>query len=125
MKFNWTPNLVSFDANPSSTVLSVSWYAQSLLAGRRGLHTLPIKNFIGGINPLYWVATIDEPSDAIYVKVRLFHLPRMERLTLQVVNAGNFSIPRTLGFDTSCTVNGTILVSRVLAGSLRMIHLQK
>ena len=66
---NWTPNLMAFSANPNDTVLSVSWYSQSLLARYRGTQTLPVSNTAGDFNPLYWVATIDEPSKVIYLKV--------------------------------------------------------
>ena len=61
---------MAFDANPNSTVLSVSWYAQSLLAHYRGTQTLPVTNTMGDLNPLFWVASIDEPSNAIYLKVK-------------------------------------------------------
>lgn len=95
--FNWTPDLVGFTANPNETVLTVSWYAQSLLAHYRGTQTLPTEDVEGGINPLYWVATIDEPTNVAYFKV---------------VNAGNATVSLTLDFDTSYTsVNGTILTN--------------
>ena len=69
--WNWTPDLFSYDADPCHTVLSISWYLQSLFAHHRGTHTLPVKNTAGNINPLFWVATIDESLDAIYLKVCL------------------------------------------------------
>ena len=71
--YNWTPNLLAFTANPNETVLSVSWYSQSLLAHYRGTQTLPVTNTEGDINPLWWAATIDEPSNAIYLKACSFN----------------------------------------------------
>ena len=68
--WNWTPNLLAFDADPSHTVLSTSWYLQRLFAHYRGTHTLPVTNVAGDFNPLFWVATIDESLNAIYLKVR-------------------------------------------------------
>ena len=67
--YKWTPNLIAFTANPNETVLSVSWHSQSLLARYRGTQTLPVTNTRGDLNPLFWVATIDEPTKAIYLKV--------------------------------------------------------
>ena len=67
--FNWTPDLVGFSANPMDTVLSLSWYVQSLFAHYRGTESLPVTAVRGEINPLWWVATIDGPTNAIYLKV--------------------------------------------------------
>lgn len=67
--YNWTPNLLAFTANYNETVLSVSYYGQQLLAHYRGTSTLPVTNVQGDINPLFWVATIDEPSNTAYLKV--------------------------------------------------------
>ena len=67
--YNWTSNLMAFDANLNSTVLSVSWYAQSSLAHYRGTQTLPMINTASNSNHLLWVATIDKPTNAVYLKV--------------------------------------------------------
>ncbi|KAI9719501.1 MAG: hypothetical protein M1828_006208 [Chrysothrix sp. TS-e1954] len=93
---NFTPCLVAFDANPNNTILTVSYYAQQLLNRYRGTETLPINNTKGYVNPLFWVATINEGS-AIFLKV---------------VNIAGSASPLTVQFDTSYTsVNGTILTS--------------
>ena len=68
--FNWTPDLLGFTADPSQTVLTVSWYAQSLLAHYRGMQTLPVHQVEGGFNPLYWVATVEEGDTVAYFKVK-------------------------------------------------------
>ena len=78
---NWTPNLVDFTASPLNTTKSVSWYSQSLLAHYRGTETLPVINSQGDFNPLWWVATIDTPSNAVYLKVR-FLIPLDAPLTM-------------------------------------------
>lgn len=112
--FNWTPNLLGFTANPNDTVLSVSWYTQSLLAHYRGQQTLPVSNIAGDLNPLFWVATIDETSRLIYLKVRpeVFSRPNDFTDYSQMVNAGNSSVPVTTNFDVAYqSVNGTIIVS--------------
>lgn len=93
----WTPNLVTFDANPDETVLSASWYLQRLFSSYRGTETLPIVTEEGDFNPLWWSATIDEVTNAICFKV---------------INAGNTSVPLTIELDvTVASVNGSILVS--------------
>ena len=69
--YNWTPNLVGFAANLDETVFSVSYYLQKLFATYRGTQTLPVKASKGHINPLWWVATIDEESEVAYFKVRI------------------------------------------------------
>lgn len=67
--YNWTPNLVAFAANYDETVFSVSYYLQKLFATYRGTQTLPVKASKGHINPLWWVATIDEEIGTAYFKV--------------------------------------------------------
>jgi len=60
-----------------------------------GTHTLPTSMTSGQLNPLFWVATIDDPTNQIYFKI---------------INAGNTTQTLGLGFDTPYThVNGTIL----------------
>jgi len=95
--YNWTPNLLAFTANPDETVLSVSYYQQQLFAHYRGTQTLPVTNTMGDFNPLWWVATIDEPTSAVYLKV---------------VNSGNSSVPLTVGLEQAYSgVNGTIITA--------------
>lgn len=64
---NWTPDLMSFTALQDQTVKSASYWQQWLFSRFRGTQTLPVT---GAINPLYWVASIDEDVNAIYLKVR-------------------------------------------------------
>lgn len=66
--YNWTPDLVSFTSNWDETILSVSYYMQSMFAKWRGTSVLPTT---GEVNPLFWVTTIDEPTGIIYLKVRV------------------------------------------------------
>lgn len=93
---NWDPDLVAFTANYDETVLSVSYYSQQMFAHHRGTETVPVTTVQGSFNPLWWVATIDDTTNEMYVKV---------------MNSGNSSIPLTINLDTSyIAVNGTILV---------------
>ena len=88
--YQWTPNFIAFSANPSDTVLSTSYYMQSMFSRHKGTETLPIVNTKGGFDPVWWHASIDTGvvtnlGDAttdsrryaqgnIYVKVR-YHEP--------------------------------------------------
>jgi len=65
--------MIAFDADPSHTVRSASYWQQWLFAHYRGTQTLPVTNTQGDFNPLFWGATIDESCNAIYVKVSRIH----------------------------------------------------
>jgi len=100
--YNWTPNLITFTANPNETILSTSYYSQSLLNKYRGTETLPVESTKGGLNPLWWVATIDEAKDAVYLKV---------------INSGNTTVPLDVVIDAAYSgVNGTIITYPDLNG---------
>ena len=93
---NWDPDLVQFTANHDETVLSASWYLESLFAHYRGTETLPVTTASGDYNPLWWAAQIDESLNCMYFKV---------------INSGNASTPLTINADVAISsVNGTILV---------------
>jgi alpha-L-arabinofuranosidase len=94
---NWTPNMILFNSDQNQTVLSASYWQQWLFARYRGTHTLPVRN-TGNFNPLFWVASIDEPTGRVYLKV---------------INAGAESVPLHIKLDVPASrVNGTILTSR-------------
>jgi len=94
---NWTPDMISFDALYTNTVKSSSYWLQWMFSRYRGTQTLPVTNTAGNINPLYWVATIDEDLNAVYLKV---------------TNTLNQSIPLTVTLDAAFkSVNGTILTA--------------
>jgi alpha-N-arabinofuranosidase len=99
---NWTPNLITFTANPNDTILSTSYYLQSMLNHHRGTETLPVENTKGHLNPLWWASQIDETLNAVYLKV---------------VNSGNQTVPLSVDIDaTYFSVNGTILTNPDLQG---------
>lgn len=60
-----------------------------------GTHTIPVTVSSGQLNPLFWVASIDDPTNQIYFKI---------------INAGNTTQTLGLSFDAPFSrVNGTIL----------------
>lgn len=68
-----------------------------MFAHFRGTQTLPVTVSKGGINPLFWVASIDTTINAIYFKI---------------INIGNSSVALGIDIDTSySSVNGTILTA--------------
>ncbi|KAI5837654.1 Arabinosidase A [Morchella snyderi] len=100
--YQWTPDLISFSADPNQTTLSASYYQQKLFSHHRGTETLPIAPVSGTFNPLWWAAQHDGGRDVIYVKL---------------VNAANSAVPLTLEFDRAITgVNGTVLTHEVRNG---------
>lgn len=68
--YNWTPDMISYEADPSKTVLSTSYWQQLLFAHYRGTETLPVVNTQGDFNPLYWQSSIED-NGSLYLKVRL------------------------------------------------------
>ncbi|TKA74779.1 hypothetical protein B0A55_03848 [Friedmanniomyces simplex] len=95
--YNWTPDMVAFDADPSHTVLSASYWQQWLFAHYRGTQSLPVTNSEGDFNPLFWGATLDEGKNCVYLKV---------------INILGDSIPLTVNIPQPYhSVNGTILTA--------------
>ena len=93
--WQWKPDMITFDANPNHTVRSVSYFVQQLFGRYRGTQTLPISNTKGLLNPMFWVATIDEASHVVYLKT---------------VNTLNATVPLQVNLDIGVRdVNGTII----------------
>lgn len=97
---NWTPNLVSFTANPDETVKSSSYYMEQLFSTFHGHETIPVSTTSGDFNPLWWAASISENDVQVYFKV---------------INSGNSSIPLTINADrTLSSANGTTIQAESL-----------
>ncbi|KAK0257650.1 hypothetical protein LTS09_007698 [Friedmanniomyces endolithicus] len=61
--------MIGFDADPSHTVRSASYWQQWLFAHYCGTQSLPITNSEGDYNPLFWGATLDEGKNCVYLKI--------------------------------------------------------
>ncbi|KAF1347105.1 glycoside hydrolase superfamily [Delphinella strobiligena] len=61
--WQWTPDLISYTADPSQDVLSTSWHLINLLSGTRISNTLPTSG--GDFGPAYWVAGVGETGSHI------------------------------------------------------------
>ncbi|OCL10174.1 glycoside hydrolase family 51 protein [Glonium stellatum] len=95
--FNWTPDMISFNADPKQTVLSSSYWQQWLFAHFRGSQTLPVTNTRGDFRPLFWASSINDAETEVYLKV---------------INSDAVGIPLTVNLDTSFkSVNGTIITN--------------
>jgi len=93
--YRGTPYDILFDADPADDLRSVSYWQQVMFNAHQGTQTLPVIALQGGFNPLFWVASIDNITNAIYFKI---------------VNAGNTTQSLSLQVDTPfVSVNGTIL----------------
>lgn len=96
--YRHTPYDILFTADPADTVLSASYYQQQMFNVWHGSRTLNISERNGRIAPLYWVASVQEPQEEIYVKV---------------VNVADHRVPLRIRLDVPFThANGTVLKSR-------------
>ncbi|TVY83677.1 Alpha-L-arabinofuranosidase A [Lachnellula suecica] len=59
--YEWAPDLISFTADPSQTVLSTSHYVINLLSNNRYNATVPVVSD-SDFGPAYWVAGVSEPG---------------------------------------------------------------
>lgn len=62
----WTPNLISFEAQHNKTVLSASYWWQHLFGNHRGCETLPTDVQLGNINPLFFGSTMTTEGDVLF-----------------------------------------------------------
>lgn len=64
------PRLISFDADPAQTVLSSSYWVLKLLASTHpaDARVLEVEGSVP-VHPLYWTASLDVGTAAVYVKV--------------------------------------------------------
>ncbi|PQE05084.1 Alpha-L-arabinofuranosidase A protein [Rutstroemia sp. NJR-2017a BVV2] len=65
--FQWTPDLISFSADPSKTVLSCSWHQLQLLSNNRFKSTVPFTvasstNSSSPFGPAYYVVGVSSPG---------------------------------------------------------------
>lgn len=108
----WTPNLISFEAQQSKTVLSASFWWQWLFSRFRGAETLPTDTVSGNYNPLYWGSTYGNNGE-VYFKVISECLPNSQpadQTPSQLINTGNQTVDFALTLDGSYTsVNATTL----------------
>jgi len=59
--YEWSPDLISFTADPAQTVLSTSYYAIQLLSNARYNATVPVTSDTA-FGPAYWVAGVSAPG---------------------------------------------------------------
>lgn len=70
--YEWSPDLVSFTADPAQTVLSTSYEVLRLLGSSAFTSTLPAGS-ADAFGPAYWVAGVDEAAGTWYVKAAVYN----------------------------------------------------
>ncbi|ROW10173.1 hypothetical protein VMCG_01633 [Cytospora schulzeri] len=70
--YEWSPDLISFTADPGQTVLSTSYEVLRLLGSNVFTSTLPVysKDAFG---PAYWVAGVDDATSTYYLKAAVYN----------------------------------------------------
>ncbi|KUI57625.1 Alpha-L-arabinofuranosidase A [Cytospora mali] len=70
--YEWTPDLISFTADTSQTVLSTSYEVLKLLGSNVFTSTLPVKTS-DPFGPAYWVAGIDNATSTYILKAAVYN----------------------------------------------------
>lgn len=70
--YEWSPDLISFTADPGQTVLSTSYGVLRLLGRNAFTSTLPASS-PDAFGPAYWVAGTDEGTGTYYIKAAVYN----------------------------------------------------
>lgn len=72
--YEWAPDLISFTADQTQTVLSTSYEVLRLLGNSAFTSTLPATTAAGdAFGPAYWVAGEDNATSTYYVKAAVYN----------------------------------------------------
>lgn len=73
-RWEWIPDMIEFDADPSHTTLSTSWHMVSLLSATRITENLPM-TMLGNTayGPAYWVAGRSDATGAHILKAAVYN----------------------------------------------------
>jgi alpha-L-arabinofuranosidase len=73
--YEWSPDLISFTADPAQTVLSTSYEVLKLFGTNTFTSTLPAEETSGGsgFGPAYWVAGTDNTTSTYYLKAAVYN----------------------------------------------------
>ncbi|SPQ21402.1 d7654c19-7073-4ed9-a2be-fd1299e158c5 [Thermothielavioides terrestris] len=86
--YQWTPDLISFTADPADTTVSVSYPILSLFAKHPLTHTLPATAANGtSFGPAYWVAGRNDAKRTFLLKAAVYN------------STGGAEVPFRVGFD--------------------------
>lgn len=70
--YQWSPDLISFTADPSQTVLSTSYEVLKLFGNNLFTSTLPADT-ADDFGPAYWVAGVDNVTSTYYLKAAVYN----------------------------------------------------
>lgn len=71
-EYQWTPDLISFTADQTQTVLSTSYQVLKLFGNTAFTSTLPATT-TDGFGPAYWVAGEDNATSTYYVRAAVYN----------------------------------------------------
>jgi alpha-N-arabinofuranosidase len=109
----WLTNLLYFDADPKSTVLSTSYHMMALFSGTRFTTTRPVTTTTKTA-PLYWVAGTDEATGAGIAKLAAYNSTGNVPVRLNFDGVGktaNLTVLTAPSWDSVNTVEGDVVVS--------------
>ncbi|KAI5208986.1 putative vacuolar segregation protein [Aureobasidium subglaciale] len=69
--YQWTPDMISFTADPTKDVLSTSWHMLRLLGNHIITETLPVSG--GGFGPAYYVAGYNNQTGSHLLKTAVYN----------------------------------------------------
>lgn len=72
--YEWSPDLISYTADTSQTVLSTSYEVLKLFGNNVFTSTLPADETSGSaFGPAYWVAGVDNATSTYYLKAAVYN----------------------------------------------------
>jgi alpha-L-arabinofuranosidase len=102
--FTWSPDLITFSADPAQTVLSTSYHVVKLFSSNVITKTLPAPSS-AGFGPSYWVAGEGERHGSYIFKAAIYN--------------STMDVPVTLSFEglkRSAKASLTVLTQKANAG---------
>ncbi|KAF7198284.1 Alpha-L-arabinofuranosidase A [Pseudocercospora fuligena] len=70
-RWQWIPNLISYDADPKHTTLSTSWHVAKLFSSVRLTEVLPMENAV--YDPMYYVAGRSKERESWVLKAVVYN----------------------------------------------------
>lgn len=72
--YEWSPDLISYTADPAQTTLSTSYEVLKLFGTNVFTSTLPADETSGSaFGPAYWVAGVDNATSTFYLKAAVYN----------------------------------------------------
>lgn len=117
--YEWSPDLISYTADPAQTVLSTSYEVLKLFGTNAFTSTLPVTSD-SAFSPAFWVAGVDNATSTYYLKAAVYNSTEevefdvsFEGLesgsaTLTVLTAPNSYSYNSIGSEVVSTTTSTL-----------------